>query len=174
MTTERLVQRSDIASYMKVGTDETFREMDYFEEINKSKEVEEYDRKYVNEKGKRVDAIGMSEAIEFSFDRYTNNEVQTRIVEIFDKELLGDDANVTLCTVNFTEEGLTTDSYKARVREYTVIPESEGEGTEAYKHTGAFKSKGDIKEGEATSSDDWKTCTFVEDGDTGAGGEMEG
>jgi len=171
MTTEKLVLRSDIVNYMKVGTDDTYREMDYFDEINKSKEVQEYSRKYVNEKGERTDAIGMSETIDFSFDRHTNNEVQKRIIEIFDKELLGDDANVILCTVDFTQEGSTTDSYKARARQYTVIPESEGDGTEAYKHTGAFKSKGDTIEGEVTSTDNWKTCTFISKDNTGGGVE---
>lgn len=161
MDTEKLVLRSDIVSYMKVGSDDTFREMDYFDELNKNKEVEEYERKYVNEKSTRTDAVSMSEVIEFSFDRHTNNEVQQRIIEVYDKELLGDDANVTLCTVDFTQEGTTADSYVARAREYTVIPDSEGEGTEAYKHTGSFKSKGDIIEGEATSTDNWKTCTFI-------------
>lgn len=46
-----------------------------------------------------------------------------------------------------------------------------GDEVEAYKHTGAFKSKGDIIEGEATSSDDWETCTFTPIDEIETGGE---
>ena len=166
MDKAKLVKRSDIVNFMKVGTMETFNRMKYFTNMSKSKEPEEYERKYVEENSTRTDVISMSESIEFELDRHTNDEVHARIVEIFDKELLGDDANITLCTVNFTEPGTAEGSYKARIREYAVVPEGEGDGTEAYKHTGAFKSKGDIIEGEATSTDEWQTCTFVEDGTT--------
>ena len=164
MSKAKLVKRSDIVNFMKVGDTETFYRMKYFPTMSKSKEPEEYERQYVDENSKRTDVVSMSESIEFELDRHTGDEVHTRIVEIFDKELLGDDANVTLCTVNFTEPGTAEGSYKARIREYAVIPEGEGDGTEAYKHTGSFKSKGDIIEGEATSTDEWQTCTFVEDG----------
>lgn len=166
MDKAKLVKRSDIVNFMKVGDTETFYRMKYFPTMSKSKEPEEYERQYYDENSKRTDVVSMSESIEFELDRHTNDEVHARIVEIFDKELLGDDANVTLCTVNFTEPGTAEGSYKARVREYAVIPESEGDGNEAYKHTGAFKSKGDIIEGEATSTDEWQTCTFVKDGVT--------
>ena len=171
MNKPKLVKRSDIVNYMKVGEDSTFKRMKYFPEMSKSKEVEEYDRQYVDENSKRVDAISMSEVIEFEMDRHINDEVHQAIVDIFDKEKLGDDANVTLCTVNFTEKGTTPDSYKARIREYSLIPEGEGEDIEAYKHTGAFKSKGDIIEGEATTTDEWLTCTFKEDSEIGEGDE---
>ena len=161
MVKPKLVKRSDIVNFMKVGTDETFKRMKFFPGMSKSKEVEEYERQYVDENSKRVDAVSMSEVIEFEMDRHTDDEVHKRIIEIYDKELLGDDANVTLCTVNFTEKGKTEDSFIARIREYSVIPEGEGEDLESYKHTGSFKSKGAIIEGEATSDDEWETCTFV-------------
>lgn len=167
----KLVKRSDIVNFMKVGTMETFNRMKYFPTMSKSKEPEEYERQYYDEKSKRTDVVSMSESIEFEMDRHTNDEVHQRIVEIFDKELLGDDANVTLCTVNFTEPGTAEGSFKARIREYAVVPEGEGDGNEAYKHTGTFKSKGDIIEGEATSTDEWQTCTFIPKDNTGGGVE---
>ena len=47
-------------------------------------------------------------------------------------------------------------------RTYAVIPESDGDGTDALIYSGTFKSASEIVKGYATSEDNWQTVTFVE------------
>ena len=89
----------------------------------------------------------------------TDNAVHTRIAEIHDKELVGQ--TVEIVTVNFNEKGTAENSFKARKRVYSVVPDADGDSTDASTYSGAFKANGDIVEGEATSEDDWATCTFA-------------
>ena len=46
-----------------------------------------------------------------------------------------------------------------------LIPDTEGDGTDALIYKGSFKAAGEITKGTATTTDGWKTCTFT------AGGE---
>ena len=81
------------------------------------------------------------------------------IVAIHNGELVGQ--TVEIVTVNFNEAGKTEGSFKARKRTYSVIPDSEGDSTDAYTYSGAFRASGEIVEGEATSADEWTTCTLI-------------
>lgn len=68
---------------------------------------------------------------------------------------------VPIVAVNFNEKGTATNSFKARKRNYAILPDSDGDGTDAYQYSGAFGANGDLIEGTATSDDGWKTCTFT-------------
>lgn len=50
----------------------------------------------------------------------------------------------------------------ARKRLWSVIPDTEGDGTDALIYKGSFKAAGEIVKGTATTTDGWKTCTFSE------------
>lgn len=43
-----------------------------------------------------------------------------------------------------------------------MIPDTEGDGTDALIYKGSFKAAGKITKGTATTTDDWQTCTFAE------------
>lgn len=47
-------------------------------------------------------------------------------------------------------------------RLWSVIPDTEGDGTDALIYKGSFKAAGEIVKGTATTTDGWKTCTFSE------------
>jgi hypothetical protein len=55
----------------------------------------------------------------------------------------------------------TNGSYVARKRTYAVVPDADGDGTDALVYAGTFKSKSEIEEGTATLSDDGKTLTYT-------------
>ena len=50
---------------------------------------------------------------------------------------------------------------KAIKRTYAVIPDSDGDGTDALIYSGNFKAVSGIEEGYATSDDGWKTITYT-------------
>ena len=155
-----IYNRADIVNFMKPTTDaETYDRMKGFTEAGKSLNSSTYDRRYVDEKTERSDVIAYATEIAYAFDRMTDNAVHTRIAEIHDKELVGQ--TVEIITVNFNEKGTAENSFKARKRVYSVVPDADGDSTDAYTYSGAFKANGDIAEGEATSTDDWATCTFA-------------
>ena len=50
---------------------------------------------------------------------------------------------------------------EARKRDWSVIPDTEGDGTDALIYKGSLKAAGEIIKGTATTTDSWQTCTFT-------------
>ena len=67
--------------------------------------------------------------------------------------------------VDFTDEK-SSGKYGAFKRSFTVMPESEGDSTDAYTYSGNLRVSGGLTVGTAESSDGFETVTFTE---TGAG-----
>ena len=160
---KRLVRRSQRVAFMNTdttGSSPTYDRMTGFTTLSTSKNPTEYSRQYVDEDAERSDVVGYAPSIEFSYDRHTNTPVHERLSEIHDRELLGDDAHVDIVNVDlFTED--TQKRCKATKRTYAVIPDTDGDGTDAMIYSGTCKSVSEIEEGYATSEDGWKTATYT-------------
>ncbi|WP_311481455.1 hypothetical protein [uncultured Anaerococcus sp.] len=159
-----LVLRADVVSFMEVQ-DKYYR-MKGFTDLPTSKETEEYSRKYVDEKSERTAVTGMTSTTDFTLDRYKDNPVHDRIQEVFDKEQLADDATVNIVVVDFAKpiEGQEGKFYAIK-RNHTIVPDSAGDGTDAYQYSGSFKANGPSIEGYAELGDkdsDWLTIKFTE------------
>lgn len=161
-TTGQVYNRADIVNFMKV--EENFNRMQGFTDAGKSMNASTYDRRYVDEKIERSDVIAYAPEIAYNFDRMVGNEVHEKIAAIHNGELVGQ--AVEIVTVNFNEKGTAENSFKARKRAYSVIPDAEGDSTDAYTYSGAFRASGEVEEGEVTSTDDWATCTFAKNTET--------
>lgn len=83
--------------------------------------------------------------MDYEFDLYMNDAVQKKLATITDDELLGSDAQVTVVVVDLFEtkadEGNTC---TARKRDWSVIPDTEGDGTDALIYKGSLKAAGEI------------------------------
>lgn len=163
-TKKNIVQRSKRVAFMDVGTDGTpsFERMTNFTTLTNSKNPKEYSRQYVDENAERADVVGYAPAIEFSYDRHTNTPVHEKLSAIHDKELLGNDTHVDIISVDLFAE----DDQKrcpAIKRTYAVIPDTDGDGTDALIYSGTFKSVSEIEMGYATSEDGWKTATYTKE-----------
>lgn len=157
---EKLYNRADIVNFMGLTVDATtYKRMTGFTDNGKSLNTETYERRYVDEKSSRKDVTGYATEIAYGFDRYTNNDVHDLIANVHDLEQTG--VVVPIVAVNFNKKGTTDDTFKARRRNYSILPDSDGDGTDAYQYSGAFGANGDLEEGTATSTDGWKTCTFT-------------
>ncbi|MCI8548881.1 MAG: hypothetical protein HFJ38_08395, partial [Bacilli bacterium] len=84
--------------------------------------------------------------IAYAFDRMYKNAVHNVIADVHDKEIVG--FTVPILTVNFNEP--IGDGYKAKYRVWSVVPDSDGDSTDAYTYSGKFKANGSIIEGIAT------------------------
>ena len=159
-----LVLRADVVSFMEV--EGKYYRMKGFTDLPTSKETEEYSRKYVDEKSERTSSTSMTSSTDFTLDRYKDNPVHNRIQEVFDKELLADDATVNIVVVNFAKaiEG-QEGKYFAIKRNHTIVPDSEGDGTDAFQYSGSFKANGSPIEGYAELGDgdtEWLIIKFTE------------
>lgn len=150
-----LVTRSELLSYMNVGTSESpLWELigEGFTTFTETKNPQEYERHYVHEKSSRTDVVGYAPAIEYSTDFYTNNKVIAKIMKITDEELIGSDAQVEICHVHTWDvktpaSGSTPAVCTALRRKYAVIPDGKGDGTEALIYSGNLKAVGDVVKG---------------------------
>lgn len=145
---ERLLTRAGKVAFMKLSTDSSSNEyhrMQYFTSMSKSMNAQEYSRNYVDVPSEVTDVTGYSPAIEFAFDRYDGNEVQADIIKVFDDELIGTDAVREIIIVDMTS-GDTSGKYKALKRKYSIMPDAEGDGTDAYTYSGSFTSNGEQTE----------------------------
>ena len=160
-----LVGRHKRVAYMNTdatGSSPKFERMTNFTTMTNGKNPKEYSRQYVDEIAEREDVVGYAPAIEYSFDRYTNNPVHEKIATIHDGEKLGDDAHVEVVVVDFFKKSDKGDKCYATKRTYAVIPDSDGDGTDALVYSGSLKSVSDIEEGYVTETDfTSKTVTYT-------------
>lgn len=147
------------------GSGKTFTRMTGFTSLSDGKNSTEYSRQYVDEASERSDVVGYAPAIDYEFDRYTNDPVHEKIAAITDDEILGTEAQFDIVVVDLFEQKTSETTCTARKRTWSVIPDTEGDGTDALIYKGSFKAAGEITKGTATTTDGWKTCTFT------AGGE---
>ena len=158
-----LVKRSDKVAFYGIkaaeGDTYTYHRMQGFTDMSTSKNPIEYSRQYVDEDFEQADVVGYSPSIAYGFDQFTGNAVHEDIVRISDDELLGTEAVRPIVMVDMSK---TEDN--AVKRDFAVIPDSEGDSTDAYTYSGNLKVKGDKIKGTATSADGWQTITFTEEG----------
>lgn len=156
-----ILKRSDKLAFYGVpseGGEYTYHRMKGFTSLSTSKNPKEYSRQYVDEDSERTDVVGYSPSLSFNFDRAKDNAVHDDIIGIYDGEKLGADAVRPIVIVDITEtEG------NAVCRTFSIIPDSEGDGTDAYTYSGTFRAAGEKQLGTATSEDGWKTITFTSD-----------
>ena len=157
--TEKLVKRSGKVAFMDVGADGTpkYQRMTKF-----TKNATEYSRTYVDEDGEVTDVTGYSPEISYAFDQYTGNAVHEKLIDITDNEKTGADALVNILIVDFSKKASTGTGYEARLRTYTVIPDAEGDSTDAYTYSGTFRKNGTFKAGTAVLSENDTIATFTE------------
>lgn len=161
-----LVGRHKRVAFMDAdGSGKTFTRMTGFTSLSDGKNSTEYSRQYVDEASERSDVVGYAPAIDYEFDRYTNDPVHEKIAAITDDEILGTEAQVDIVVVDLFEQKTSETTCTARKRTWSVIPDTEGDGTDALIYKGSFKAAGEITKGTATTTDGWETCTFT------AGGE---
>lgn len=149
-----IYNRADIVNFMNTGTAQapTYTRMQGFTEGGKSLNAQTYDRRYIDEKTERSTVTGYSTSIGYNFDRIVGNAIHEKIANVHDNELVGE--TVQILTVN-------TKTNDARLRNYSVIPDTDGDSTDAYTYSGEFHADGDITEGTATVSADGLTATFT-------------
>lgn len=160
----KIVGRHQRVAFMNVSTGEeaaNYQRMTGFTQMTNSKNPKEYSRQYVDRESEDTDVVGYSPAISYSFDRHTNTPVHERIAKVHDGELTGSDALVDVVIVDFFATSGAEGTYVARKRTYAIIPDADGDGTDALIYTGSLKSKSDVEEGTATVSEDGKTATYA-------------
>lgn len=153
----KIYNRADIVNFLKVS--EKYIRMQGFTDGGRSLNASTYDRRYIDEKTERSDVTSYSTEIAYSFDRIIENTVHDLIAEIHDNELVGQ--TVEILTVNFNE-GDANKGYSSKVRTYSVIPDTDGDSTDAYTYSGAFHAAGEYKVGTAKVSSDGLEATFTE------------
>lgn len=137
-----------------------YQRMEGFTDLGYSQNPKEYSRQYVDEEFERTDIVGYAPSISYSFDRYTNNEVLADIVTITENEYIGDLMKRTIVTVDLSNGTATT--APAKMRDYAVIPDTNGDTTDCLTYSGNFKTKGLLIDCIATSTDDWQTILVTQ------------
>lgn len=154
-----IAKRSDKVAFMALSdAPDTYIRMRGFTEFSQSKNPVEYSRRYLDEKTERNDIVAYAPSISYSFDKFSDDAVHTELVSIADNENIGADAIRAVVLVDVSAEG---DEKPAVCREWTVIPNSEGNDSEAYTYSGTLKANGELITGTAASTDNWQTCTFT-------------
>ena len=157
-------KRSDVVAFYGIGA--VFHRMRGFTEGAISKNPKEYTRQYIDEDSEQTDVVGYSPSMTYNFDSYAGNQVHEDIAKISDDELVGLAAVRPILVVDFTKSGTAEGSYMAKLREYAVIPNSEGNGTDAYTYSGTLRSKSAKEDVEVTSTDGFMTATIITGGGT--------
>ena len=156
-----IAKRNEKVAFMELKDSAgTYVRMRGFTEFSLSKNPVEYSRRYIDEKTQRNDVVGYSPSISFAFDKFSDDEVHKELIAIADLEKIGTDTvrNIVIVDMSGSDE-----QKSAQMRAWSVIPDSEGNDTDAYTYSGTLKSNGEIKHGVALTTDDWQSCTFIEE-----------
>lgn len=154
---DKILKRSDKVAYYKIGSN--YVRMRGFTDFSMSKNPTEYSRKYVDEESERNDVVGYNPSISFAFDRFSEDEVHADMVSIADNESVGADAVRSIVIVDMTQ--VSGEGYAAKMREFSVIPDSEGNDSDTYTYSGSLKANGPVVSGTAVSADDWQSISFT-------------
>lgn len=142
------------------GSSVQWMRMHYHTELNINRNPEEYERKYVDEATKRSDIVAYGTSISYGFDKFTGDSVQADLLNIINNEKTGAEAIRKLAVVDISEVGGSNQA-TAYIRDYSVVPGSEGDDENAYTYSGEFKAAGELTTATVTSADDWETFTIV-------------
>ena len=156
-----LVKRSDKLAFMLVSAE--FKRLKGFTGLTNTKNPIEYNRQFVDEDFENTDITGYSPTLDFTFDQFSDDLVHQAIVEIIDQEKTGSDAIVTILIVDKSNE-ISTGVYSAFKRDYAIVPDSDGDNTDAYTYSGSFKVKTAQILGTATLNADQTVATFTQGG----------
>lgn len=158
----KLLRRCNkVAFYsIKNGDVTEYHRMKGFTDFTVSKNPSEYSRKYVDETFEQSDVVGYSPSVSFSFDYIKDNTIHNDIANISKNELVGDDAVRSIIIVD-TSYSDGSGNYSAVKRDFSVVVDTEGSGTETYQISGTFKSKSVSVPGFATSEDGLETVSFT-------------
>lgn len=164
-----LVQRSDKVAFMGVpdagGSTYKYYRMQGFTEMTKSLNPKEYSRQYVDEIFEQTDVVGYTPNFAYAFDMYKGNAVHDDLAKLAETEALGTAAVRPIIIVDFTKEATPEGTYHAVKRDFSIIPDSEGNGFDAYGYSGNMRVKGSRIEGKAvdasTGDEDWLQITFT-------------
>jgi len=169
--TERLavIRRAERVAYVAVpatgGGDPVIMRAKGFTNWTTNRSAQEYTRQYIDESFETTDVVGITTSISINLDAIKDNDLHEYIENIFDNELLGDDAVIETYIVDYTQPGPGTNQYMCRKRLFSVLPSSEGGGTEAYTYQAELRAKGPTVKGWATTagedSDLVNTITFT-------------
>lgn len=164
---KKLVKRSELVSFMEVisatSSTASYVRMEGFTDITMSKNPMEYSRRYVDEDSERTDVMGYNESISYTLDRYSGQAAAEEIIKITENELTGTDAVRKIITVDMTTatgNGSGTISAVARIRPYTVVPDSMGGSTDCLTYSGNLKSNGAMEEIMVKTTDQFLTVTI--------------
>lgn len=164
-TAPKMVKRCQRVAFMNTdttGSAPKYDRMTKFSSLSNSKNPKEYSRQYVDQEFEESDVVGYAPSISYSFDRHTNTPVHEMIAKIHDGELTGTETLVDIVVIDlFDPVGSAEGTYTARKRTWAVIPDADGDGSDALVYTGSFKAKSSVETGTATISADGKTLTYT-------------
>ncbi len=142
---------------------EKFHRMRKFTAFSKSSNPKEYSRQYVDEAFEQTDVVGFSPSISYTFDLYTNTPVHkgNRVNHGWGTAGQRSRAQRGNCRP-FPACGRNSGPVCRMEKPYSVIPDTEGDSTDAYTYSGTLRTAGESVKGYATSDDNWETLTFTE------------
>lgn len=159
----QVYNRADIVNFIGLILNATvFQRMKGFTDGGKSLNSSTYDRRYIDEKTERSDVIAYATEIAYGFDRIKGDAVTEMLAKVHDDEIVG--FTRPIVTVNFNEP-VEGGGFKAKMRNWSVQPDSDGDSTDAYTYSGAFKANGSIITGVAKvvegSENDTQNITMI-------------
>ena len=157
---QKLKKRSGTVAFMMCGVGPNFTRMQHFTSMAKSMNPKEYTRAEVDVDGDITDVTGYSPSIAYAFDRYIGNKVHDEFVKISDGEVTGTDAVRQVVLVDMDSDTSSSGKYDAQLRSYSVVPDSEGDSTDAYTYSGNLKSNGPSKKVQVTLNEDKTEATL--------------
>ena len=149
----KIVPRHKILAFYGQTDDIVFRRMEKFTVLAKAQGAKEHSTHYVDETSAETGIMGTNPSIRYAFDKFRGLPIQEDIVSITNQNLIGNDA---IRSIIIVDTG-TNIGFK---RDYSVIPNLEGENNSIYTYSGTFHCNGNFVSGPVKTDDDYITISF--------------
>lgn len=162
----KLVRRSQRVAFYGIpgagGEITNYNRMEHFTALSEGKNPVTYERQYVDKDTSDSDVTGYGTTLSYGFDHHSGDNVLKDLAMVQDDELKGETRTIVVVDLFDKGESKTDGEYVARKRDYSILPDASGDGTDALQYSGTFAVKTEIVKGYAKVSADGKTCTFSE------------
>lgn len=155
-----LVMRTGKLAFYKIPGNDYYTRMEGFTSLSTSKGAKEYSRQYVDEDFERTDITGYATSTSYELDRYDGHPVTDDIISIHENELIGQNAVRSIIQVDMTTVDDSSGYAQAatgKMRDYAVIPDTDGDTTDCMTYSGTFKTRGEMEDVTVYSTDDFQT-----------------
>ena len=157
-----MIKRSKKLAFIKFDEmgEGVYARLEGFTQFAVSTNPKEYTRKYIDEDFERSEVSTFAPSVSYKFDYDPQFDVHNLFLAVTEPEVFGEEAKCRIAIVDTINDN--EGAYLAKIRDFFIIPQTEGDDPNTYTYSGTLKAAGECFFANVTTDDNWKTMKISE------------